>query len=207
MTTNREERSARAERGPAFPVWQHNHPWHTTFRSATSALSRCSYAHQVLLLKAFVKFDNLYEELSSIMQGVHATAASNMNLENQKHAYEYPILRHFFRSFLNGEEVLRAVLEYPEKRKPGLDQQKPASSGDGAVLQEEGAVYPRAPVRVSKQPAATDEAVDVLPLEDPVATKTLLAFVVAGYDAIRGPNLVSSHLREILDSSDRGLYA
>ncbi|KAG6956161.1 hypothetical protein JG688_00011539 [Phytophthora aleatoria] len=45
-----------------------------------------SYAHQVLLLKAFVKFDNLYEELSSITQGVHAKAASNMNLENQKHA-------------------------------------------------------------------------------------------------------------------------
>ncbi|KAF1775902.1 Armadillo-type fold [Phytophthora cactorum] len=164
-----------------------------------------------VLLTAFVKMDNLYEELRSTVHGVLAKAASNMNLEIQQRACEYLALRQLCQSSPNGEEVLRAVLEpmpvFPENRESGLivrlrNQQKAAAGGDGAVLPEEGAVSPR--VRVSEQPAAADGAVDLLSLDEPVAPKTSPAFGMGGQDAIRGPNPASTDLGDIFGGGSSG---
>ncbi|KAG3012034.1 hypothetical protein JG687_00011447 [Phytophthora cactorum] len=164
-----------------------------------------------VLLTAFVKMDNLYEELRSTVHGVLAKAASNMNLEIQQRACEYLALRQLCQSSPNGEEVLRAVLEpmpvFPENRESGLivrlrNQQKAAAGGDGAVLPEEGAVSPR--VRVSEQPAAADGAVDLLSLDEPVAPKTSSAFGMGGQDAIRGPNPASTDLGDIFGGGSSG---
>ncbi|KAL7998096.1 putative adaptor protein complex AP-2, alpha subunit [Plasmopara halstedii] len=147
-----------------------------------------------VLLTAFVKMDNLYEELRSTVHSVLAKAASNMNLEIQQRACEYLALRQLCQKIPNGDEVLRAVLEpmpiFPENRESGLivrlrNQQKSANTaGDGSVLPEEGSTFSRSQARVSEQPAAVADAVDLLCLDEPVAPKTS----IFEQNAIRGPN-------------------
>ncbi|KAE9016188.1 AP-2 complex subunit alpha [Phytophthora rubi] len=159
-----------------------------------------------VLLTAFVKMDNLYEELRTTVHSVLAKAASNMNLEIQQRACEYLALRQLCQSSPNGEEVLRAVLEpmpvFPENRESGLivrlrNQQK-AAAGEGSVLPEEGATSPRAQARVSEQQPVASQAVDLLSLDEPVAPKTPSAFGMgAGPEAIRGPNPASADLGDI----------
>ncbi|KAJ8527496.1 hypothetical protein ON010_g14767 [Phytophthora cinnamomi] len=160
-----------------------------------------------VLLTAFVKMDNLYEELRTTVHGVLAKAASNMNLEIQQRACEYLALRQLCQSSPNGEEVLRAVLEpmpvFPENRESGLivrlrNQQKAAAAvGEGSVLPEEGATSPRAQARANEQPAAS-QGVDLLSLDEPVAPKTSSAFGMgASAEAIRGPNPASTDLGDI----------
>ncbi|KAE9017576.1 AP-2 complex subunit alpha [Phytophthora rubi] len=131
-----------------------------------------------VLLTAFVKMDNLYEELRTTVHSVLAKAASNMNLEIQQRACEYLALRQLCQSSPNGEEVLRAVLEpmpvFPENRESGLI------------------------VRVSEQQPVASQAVDLLSLDEPVAPKTPSAFGMgAGPEAIRGPNPASADLGDI----------
>ncbi|KAE9017611.1 AP-2 complex subunit alpha [Phytophthora fragariae] len=159
-----------------------------------------------VLLTAFVKMDNLYEELRTTVHSVLAKAASNMNLEIQQRACEYLALRQLCQSSPNGEEVLRAVLEpmpvFPENRESGLivrlrNQQK-AAAGEGSVLPEEGATSSRAHARVSEQQPVASQAVDLLSLDEPVAPKTPSAFGMgAGPEAIRGPNPASADLGDI----------
>ncbi|KAF4319644.1 hypothetical protein BBO99_00006029 [Phytophthora kernoviae] len=160
-----------------------------------------------VLLTAFVKMDNLYEELRTTVHGVLAKAASNMNLEIQQRACEYLALRQLCASSPNGEEVFRAVLEpmpvFPENRESGLivrlrNQQKAAAAvGDGSVVSDEGPLSPRAQARAAEQPAAT-QAVDLLSLDEPVAAKTSSAFGFGGgQEAIRGAIPASSDLGDI----------
>jgi AP-2 complex subunit alpha len=161
-----------------------------------------------VLLTAFVKMDNLYEELRTTVHGVLAKAATNMNLEIQQRACEYLALRQLCQSSPNGEEVLRAVLEpmpvFPENRESGLivrlrNQQKAAAGvGEGSVLPEEGTTSPRAQARMAEQQPTVAQAVDLLSLDEPIAPKTSSAFgMSAGQEAIRGPNPASADLGDI----------
>ncbi|KAH7487740.1 AP-2 complex subunit alpha [Phytophthora ramorum] len=166
-----------------------------------------------VLLTAFVKMDNLYEELRTTVHGVLAKAATNMNLEIQQRACEYLALRQLCQSSPNGDEVLRAVLEpmpvFPENRESGLivrlrNQQKAAAGGDDAVLPDEGASSPRAQARVSEPQPAASEAVDLLSLDEPVAPKTSSPFGMgAGQEAIRSPN-PASDLGDIFGGGSSG---
>ncbi|DAZ95185.1 TPA: hypothetical protein N0F65_013030 [Lagenidium giganteum] len=144
-----------------------------------------------LLLTAFVKMENLYDEIRPRVLEVFKKCMTNMDLEIQQRACEYLSLHQV------SDDLMKKVLEpmpiFPENRESALivrlrNQQK-AANGEAT---EEGASTSRDSIHEKEDPADSGDA-DLLSLDSP--QKTIGGGKSAGgsfgsADALRSPDLV-----------------
>ncbi|KAJ0398698.1 hypothetical protein ATCC90586_003189 [Pythium insidiosum] len=150
-----------------------------------------SVAAKCLVLTAFVKMENLYDEVKAPVLDVFKRCMTNVDLEIQQRACEYLGLDQV------GDELMKRVLEpmpvFPENRESALivrlrNQQK-ASKGEDGEVADVGA----AAAAADRDDGQEDKEPDLLSLDSPEKGKS--APSAFGAEAIRGPNPVS----ELLD--------
>ncbi|GLD98856.1 hypothetical protein PINS_up007574 [Pythium insidiosum] len=152
-----------------------------------------SVAAKCLVLTAFVKMENLYEEVKAPVLEVFKRCMTNVDLEIQQRACEYLGLDQV------GDELMKRVLEpmpvFPENRESALivrlrNQQKAATQGD-----EEGGNSGDKRDVDDDAGATQDKEPDLLSLDSPEKPNKHSTPSAFGAEAIRGANPVS----ELLD--------
>ncbi|OQS04089.1 AP-2 complex subunit alpha [Thraustotheca clavata] len=101
--------------------------------------SSCSLATKCLILTAFIKMDNLYEDIRPRVLEVFKKCTSHVDLETQQRACEYFTLHH------SGDDTMKSVLEpmpvFPDTRESALvvrlRAQQQDAEGEAAPAREE----------------------------------------------------------------------
>ncbi|TMW61221.1 hypothetical protein Poli38472_013684 [Pythium oligandrum] len=141
-----------------------------------------------LLLTAFVKMENLYEELQPRILDVFKKCMTSVDLEIQQRACEYLSLNQV------GDDLMKKVLEpmpiFPENRESALivrlrNQQKATQGEDAAAASSSSAGGD------AKDDEQEDKDVDLLSLDSPDKSKAVGGGYGSSTDAIRSANPVS----------------
>ena len=142
--------------------------------------STSSLATKCLILTAFIKMDNLYEDIRPRVLEVFKKCTSHVDLETQQRACEYFTLHHA------GDDTMKSVLEpmpvFPDTRESALvvrlRQQQQGSEDDG----------PGAPVRDEPLDSSEKESSsggDLLTIDSPIKGN-----VMGGAGGLRAPTPV-----------------